>query len=137
MLLKLFALRDQIDNEAKEFGRHHAFDIYSTWAMMTEEEFQQAEQLRADYSKVAVLIEAIEIARNLFKDENAMGVVRLKEHVQRESLQLLELANFISDIRTLFLYKNSSKYHFDTSFQIKNPTIPIPAVITTVLKVVL
>lgn len=36
-MLKLFALRDQIDNEAKEFGRHHAFDIYSTWAMMTEE----------------------------------------------------------------------------------------------------
>jgi len=31
------------DNEAKEFGRHHAFDIYSTWAMMTEEEFEQAE----------------------------------------------------------------------------------------------
>ena len=35
-LLKLFALRDQIDNEVKEFGRHHAFDIYTTWAMMTE-----------------------------------------------------------------------------------------------------
>jgi hypothetical protein len=103
VLLKLFALRDLLENKEKDFGRNHAFDLYLTWSMMTEDEFAQAEQLRAAYSSVGVLIEAIEIARNLFDDENAMGVVRLKEHAQRENIELVEVVNFIGDIRTLFV----------------------------------
>ena len=102
-LLKLFALRDQIDNEAKEFGRHHAFDIYTTWAMMTEEEFAQAEDLRQRYADVGVMPEAIEIADTLFADENAKGTIRLKEHAQAERIDLVELDEFLKDIRTLFL----------------------------------
>jgi hypothetical protein len=65
-LLKLFALSDQVDNAEKEFGRHHAFDIYTTWAMMTEEEFRQAQDLRRQYADVGVMPEAIEIAAALF-----------------------------------------------------------------------
>ena len=61
-LLKLFALRDQVDNEAKEFGRHHAFDIYTTWAMMTEEELIRAEELRTQYANADIMSEAIKIA---------------------------------------------------------------------------
>ena len=82
VLLKLFALRDQLNNADKEFGRHHAFDIYSTWAMMTEDEFDRAEQLRAQYSEIGAMPEALEIAQKLFGDENAMGLIRLKEHAR-------------------------------------------------------
>jgi len=103
VLLKLFALRDQIDNEAKEFGRHHAFDIYSTWAMMTEEELEQAEQLRGSYADVGIMPEAIEIAYAIFADENAKGVIRLKEHARFEKVELVEIAEFTEEIRTLFL----------------------------------
>lgn len=102
-LLKLFALRDQIDNEEKEFGRHHAFDIYTTWAMMAEEEFRQAEDLRRQYADVGVMPEAIAIADALFADENAKGIIRLKEHARIERVELVELGEFIKDIRTLFL----------------------------------
>jgi hypothetical protein len=103
VMLKLFALRDQIDNETKKFGRYHAFDIYSTWAMMTEDEFEQAEQLRATYSDLGVMPEAIGIAHTLFADENAKGMIRLKEHARLENVELIETDAFISDIRTLFL----------------------------------
>lgn len=103
VMLKLFALRDQIDNEAKEFGRHHAFDIYSTWAMMTEEEFEQAEDLRRQYAAVGVMPEAIEIAAALFADENAKGMIRLQEHARLENVELVQISEFIKDIRTLFL----------------------------------
>ncbi len=103
VMLKLFALRDQIDNEAKEFGRHHAFDIYTTWAMMTEEEFRQAEDLRRQYADVGVMPEAIEIADALFADENAMGMIRLQEHARLESVEVVQIGEFIKDIRTLFL----------------------------------
>jgi hypothetical protein len=102
-LLKLFALKDQIDNEAKEFGRHHAFDIYTTWSMMTEEEFTQAEDLRRQYADVGVMPEAIAIAGELFADENAKGMIRLKEHARMERVELVEPGEFIKDIRTLFL----------------------------------
>jgi len=103
VMLKLFALRDQIDNEEKKFGRHHAFDIYSTWAMMREEEFKQAEQLRKHYADVGVMPNAIEIAQILFSNENAKGVIRLKEHAQLERVELFEIGEFIRDVRTLFL----------------------------------
>jgi len=103
VMLKLFALRDQIDNEAKKFGRHHAFDIYSTWAMMTEEEFGQAEDLRQQYADVGVMPEAIEIAAALFADENAKGMIRLQEHARLENVELVQIGEFIKDIRTLFL----------------------------------
>jgi hypothetical protein len=103
VMLKLFALRDQIDNEAKEFGRHHAFDIYSTWAMMTEEEFGQAEDLRLQYADLGVMPEAIEIADALFADENARGMIRLQEHARLENVELVQIGEFTKDIRTLFL----------------------------------
>ncbi len=103
VLLKLFALRDQLENEDKDFGRHHAFDIYSTWAMMTEEEFEQAEELRTTYSNLGAMPEAVEIAQTLLADENAMGMIRLKEHAQLEKTELIEITEFIRDIRTLFL----------------------------------
>jgi hypothetical protein len=96
-------LRDQIDSEAKKFGRHHAFDIYTTWAMMTEEEFGQAEALRRQYADVGVTPEAIEIAETLFADENAKGMIRLKEHARLERVELLEIDEFTKDIRALFL----------------------------------
>jgi hypothetical protein len=103
VLLKLFALRDQIDKEAKEFGRHHAFDIYSTWAMMTEEQFAQAEQLHRTYADVGVMPEALEIAHALFVDENSPGMIRLKEHARLENVELVETGSFLIDISTLFL----------------------------------
>lgn len=103
-MLKLFALRDQPDNEKKEFGRHHAFDIYTTWAMMTEEEFGQAEELRVRYADVGVMPEAIEIAASLFADENARGMIRLKEQARLEKEELVQTGEFIKDIRTLFLH---------------------------------
>ena len=103
VLLKLFALRDQINNEAKELGRHHAFDIYTTWAMMTEEDFVQAEELRTRYADAEIMLEAIKIANTLFDDENAKGMIRLKEHARIENVELVEIGEFIKDIRTLFL----------------------------------
>ena len=97
-------MRDQIDNEAKEFGRHHAFDIYTTWAMMTEEELIQAEELRTQYADAEIMSEAIKIANALFAYENAKGMIRLKEHARTENVELVEIAEFTKDIRTLFLH---------------------------------
>ncbi len=105
VLLKLFALRDQLDDDEKNFGRHHAFDIYQTWAMMTEDEFEQAEQLRETYSELGVMPEALDIAQALFVHENARGMIRLKEHARLEGVNLVQADEFIKDVRHIFLRK--------------------------------
>lgn len=42
LLLKLFALRDQTGDPARFHGRHHAYDIFCTVAMMTRADWQGA-----------------------------------------------------------------------------------------------
>ncbi len=102
MLLKLFALRDQLDNEKKDFGRNHAFDLYLTWAMMTEDELNQMKEFLTAYSSTEVVAEAIEIAGQLFRDENALGTIRLREHAQTENLDLVQVADFSQDVGGMF-----------------------------------
>lgn len=62
---------------------------------MTEEEFEQAEDLRRQYADVGVMPEAVEIADALFADENAKGMIRLQEHAQIARVELLEISEFV------------------------------------------
>jgi hypothetical protein len=71
--------------------------------MMMEEEFAQSEQLRTTYSGIGAMPEAVEIAQALFADQNARGIIRLKEHARIEKVELVETNEFIRDIRALFL----------------------------------
>lgn len=89
--------------KCQEVSSHHAFETYTTWAMMTAEEFGQAEKLRTQYADVDVMSEAIKIASRLFADETSKGMIRLKEHARIERVEVVEIGEFVKDIRTLFL----------------------------------
>lgn len=96
VLLKLFAVRDQANSEEKEYGRHHAYDIYATIAMMTEDEWHQAIELRDLYSTTEQMFEARTIANELFADAESLGTLRLREHARSidydlSTEQLIEL----------------------------------------------
>jgi len=54
------------------------------------------------YADVDVITEAIEIANTLFADENATGMIRLREHARIERDELFEIGEFVKDIRKLF-----------------------------------
>ncbi len=100
IMMKLFALRDRIDDSEKDCGRHHALDLYTTLAIMTEEEWEVSIQLHKRHISDAKMIEAGELVRQLFGDEFSRGVLRLKENIYyRPDFQVKE---FLQALRDLF-----------------------------------
>ena len=83
LLLKLFAYRDRQRDDAQEFGRYHAFDLYRIIAMMTETDFAEAEELRDRYLEDGIVREARAIAAELFHGKEAPGALALLEHAQQ------------------------------------------------------
>ena len=80
LLMKLFALRDQVDMESKVFGRKHALDLYTLIAILTEPEYEQTQDLRERYCHTEEAREAARIVSVLFAEENFPGMLRLREH---------------------------------------------------------
>jgi hypothetical protein len=110
LLLKLFALRDQLDDETKGRGAHHAFDIYRTIAMMTAGEWEEAVSMRERYAATVPVVEAGRLVEELFSNLEAPGMVRLREHARRVGEQLLpdNLRDIIDDLHELLLSPRSS-----------------------------
>lgn len=90
LLLKLYALRDRLHDESMSYGRHHAFDLYATIAMMTEAEWEECLRLKQKHKDAPRVIEAHHIAADLFADTTAIGALRLREHIRSTGYNLSE-----------------------------------------------
>lgn len=103
LLLKLFALRDLLDNEAKGRGAYHAFDIYRTVAMMTSGEWEEAVQMRGRYAATDPVLEAGRLVEELFSSLEAPGMMRLREHARRVGEQIPQenLRAMVDDLHEL------------------------------------
>jgi hypothetical protein len=104
MVLKLFALRDRLYDETKQFGKHHAYDIYRCLAMMTYEEWDQAREIRERYEIDPTMREAKQIALELLGIKSALGVLRLREHARDvgEPLSDEDIDTILADLADLF-----------------------------------
>jgi len=99
-MMKLFAFRDKINNENKEFGRYHALDLYSIIASTTESEWDYALSLRDRYKKQEYVMEAGDLVQEYFSKYDRLGIVRMQESLYyRREFQLDE---FMSAIQELF-----------------------------------
>jgi len=103
LVMKLFALRDRLEDEEKDFGAYHAFDIYRIVGMMTENEWNQAIDLRSSYRAAPKIKEAGKIAGELFANLESIGVLRVRQHARatRFSIPPENLAALIEDLREL------------------------------------
>lgn len=103
LLLKLFAYRDRQGDEAKAFGRYHAFDLYRIVAMMTEVDFAEAEGLRDRYLEDDIVREARAIAAELFHGPEAQGALALLEHARQvlAGVTREDVAAFADDLAAL------------------------------------
>jgi len=103
LLLKLHALRDRVHDESTEYGRHHAFDLYTTLATMTEEEWVESMRIKERHKDSAHVLEAQRIANDLFADATALGVLRLREHVRSIGYDLdqEQLIYFVESLQEL------------------------------------
>lgn len=103
LVMKLFALRDRLEDEEKDFGAYHAFDIYRIIAMMTEKEWNEAVKLRENYRNAPKIIEAAEIAGELFSNVESIGVLRVRQHARSVAFIIPpeNLAALIEDLQEL------------------------------------
>jgi hypothetical protein len=100
LMMKLFAFRDRLDNADKEFGRYHALDLYTIMATMTENEWEQALELRDQYGNEPYIREAGRLVAKLFSSLDRLGMIRLREsRYYRPELQIDE---FMSALHELF-----------------------------------
>jgi hypothetical protein len=99
IMMKLFALRDRQDDPEKDYGRHHALDIYTIVAMMTSREWEESLQLAEKYKHSSKAQEASGIVHEMFKDELSPGVIRLRESkYYKPSFQLVECLRALKDL---------------------------------------
>lgn len=100
LMMKLFALRDRITDVEKDYGRHHALDLYMIIAMMTQEDWNNCVEMHRRHKADAKVVEAGKLLKQLFGDIFSPGVLRLKENkYYRADFQLTE---FLTALRELF-----------------------------------
>ena len=99
-LMKLYAFRDQVDAREKEYGSHHALDLYSIIAMMTEDQWRQSQEMAIQNAGSEVVTEASRIVGGMFKSMTSKGmlVMRANPYCTAD----LQLDDFISLLGQLF-----------------------------------
>lgn len=101
LTMKLFALRDRINDATKDFGRHHAMDIYTVVGTLSPLDWDQSLSLRGRHQSDAVIMECGRVVGDLFAGPDSMGTVRVKEHAYyRPEFQVDE---FLDVLKELFL----------------------------------
>lgn len=80
VLMKLGALNDRSDDEEKDYGRHHALDLYRCVAMLTPAEDEAAARIRGRHGGHPSLADAQRQVEGLFGRQDAVGLIRLREH---------------------------------------------------------
>ncbi len=99
VMMKLFALRDRQNDEAKDYGRHHALDLYTCIALMTEEEWEASKKFKNNFSQNESFKEGSVIANELFASEDSSGILRLKEsEYYREDFQVAEFRTILLEL---------------------------------------
>jgi hypothetical protein len=100
LMMKLFAFKDRKDDYEKDYGRHHALDLYTIMATTTENEWNQAIKSRDKMRNTIQGKESAQIVTALFSDASLPGIIRIKENpYYRPEFQLNE---FMSAIKELF-----------------------------------
>ncbi|MFZ4572990.1 MAG: hypothetical protein ACOYN0_01250 [Phycisphaerales bacterium] len=104
-LMKLGALRDRVNDESKQEGRHHAMDLYRIVGLLTEEEVEGAATLARGYAGHAEVGEAIRTIDTLLAPANGLGRVRLLEYqrANRASTPEVDPEFLVRELRRLLL----------------------------------
>ena len=100
LMMKLFAFRDQANNEQKSYGREHALDLYTLISILTEEEFAISQQLASRYATSLEANEARAITASLFDNSASLGVRRLREHMLYSAN--MDAEKFIDVLKRIF-----------------------------------
>lgn len=99
-VMKLFAFRDRIPDLSQDRGSHHSLDLYSIIAMMTEVQWEQSLNMRLQHQADAAVVEATQIATDLFSSKDSQGMLILRGNPYCSSA--LQLEEFRETLLELF-----------------------------------
>ncbi|MCC6549623.1 MAG: hypothetical protein IT279_06095 [Ignavibacteriaceae bacterium] len=105
IILKLFAFRDRIQDEKKDYGRHHAYDIFASILDMDEDDWKTAARQSELQKDSQILKEAKMLAGQYFSAPDQLGIIRIRENVQFRSNRTIYdpvIPIFITDLKELF-----------------------------------
>ncbi|MCE9556894.1 MAG: hypothetical protein K8T91_26400 [Planctomycetes bacterium] len=105
-VMKLMAFRDRLDDQDKEFGRHHALDIYRIVGLITRDEDGHARALARKFDRHPVIIAAREVATQYFLNPAGLGRIRIREHQLATSA--IDLEYFAQELAEL-LFPNTTQ----------------------------
>lgn len=99
LMMKVTAFGDQVSNEDKNLGRHHALDVYRIVAMLTEAQFRATKQQFRERASSDHVRHVQKLVRKYFGTEEPTGVLRIKEHsFFTNAMQLSVFTDSIADL---------------------------------------
>jgi len=104
LMMKLFAFKDRYEDKTKDYGRHHALDLYSILATTIEKEWEYALQLRDENKQDPYVVEAGKLVAEYFSDLDALGMIRLRE--SKYYRHEFQAEQFMSVLKELFPAKS-------------------------------
>jgi len=105
LILKLHAFEDRKNDETRDLGRHHAWDIFATVVRMGEADWRVAREHRVAHADRPYIEKAAEIRKTDFSTPTALGLLRLRENEayrREKELYGKYLESFIEDLAALF-----------------------------------
>jgi hypothetical protein len=100
LMMKIFAFRDRLNDQLKEFSRYHALDLYSIVACINEREWNAFDGFRKRLENEPHVVEAANIVQEYFSSTNKLGIIRMRE--SRYFRPELQFNDFISILKELF-----------------------------------
>lgn len=100
LMMKLFAFRDRLEDENREYGRYHALDLYVILATTTEKEWKTALEMRGQYDGEPIIDEARQLVSIYFSSLERLGMIRLRESPYYRTQ--MQLDDFMSALQELF-----------------------------------
>ena len=105
LIFKLHAFVDTLEDAKKDYGRHHALDLFYTVARMVEKDWENARNHYELHSREDYLINACKIRKDFFSTREQFGIIRLAENqaYTNNSKELSAyLDQFLKDLLDLF-----------------------------------
>jgi hypothetical protein len=100
LMMKLFALRDQIGNMTKGRGEKHALDLYTLIGLLTEEEYERTLRLRNRFQETPEGKAAREVVASLFATMESEGTIRLRQNPNAHPQ--MDTAGFLNILQEIF-----------------------------------
>jgi hypothetical protein len=102
LMMKVTAFDDQLENNDKQFGRHHALDVYRAIGMMNEKEYEEAKEDSQACRALPQFVRAQGVVKVHFQSQTGLGAIRIREHsLYHDRMQLADLVDILGELYLL------------------------------------